>query len=255
MASKPHIPPAASKGDVAHSIARAGIGSVPVIGNAAVELFQLLVTPPLEKRRQAWMESIADGLNQLEEKQRCTIEDLKSNDAFIDTIMQASQAAVRTSQQEKLEALRNAVLNSALPRAPDESRQQVFINWVDSMTVGHLRILHLLNDPKGWFQIDGSRPPQQTDGKLQALIASAFPDLCNELAISELIAGDLHRYGLIRITSFNSQVVQYALPQAQPMSYGSMPGIGVTTYSGDVELLQQWTTTLGQQFLRFITTP
>ena len=51
------------------------------------------------------MQSIGKGLQQLEDKQRTLIDDLKTNDAFIDTVMQASQAAVRTSQNEKKEAL------------------------------------------------------------------------------------------------------------------------------------------------------
>ena len=40
-----------TKGDIAHSIAKSGIGAIPVIGSLASEIFGLIVTPPLEKRR------------------------------------------------------------------------------------------------------------------------------------------------------------------------------------------------------------
>jgi hypothetical protein len=51
--------------------------------------------------------------------------------------MHASQAALRNSQKEKLTALRNAVLNAALPNPPEESIQQMFVNFIDSLTVWH----------------------------------------------------------------------------------------------------------------------
>jgi hypothetical protein len=125
-----YSPPEASLGDHAHTLARAGVGSIPLAGAAATELFQKLIAPPLEKRRQEWMKSVAVGLRQLEEQQRLTLDDLSENDTFIDAVMSASQAAIRTSHEGKREALKNAVLNSALPDPPDESRQQIFIGLV-----------------------------------------------------------------------------------------------------------------------------
>lgn len=59
-------PPASSPGDKAHALARAGIGSIPLVGAAATELFQILIAPPLERRQQAWMEAVAEGLRRLE---------------------------------------------------------------------------------------------------------------------------------------------------------------------------------------------
>jgi hypothetical protein len=49
-----------------------------------------------------------------------TPERLATNEAFVTVTMQASQGAIRNHQQAKLEALRNAVLNSALPNPPQE---------------------------------------------------------------------------------------------------------------------------------------
>ena len=69
--------------------------------------------------------------------------------------MQASQAAIRNHQSEKREALRNAVLNAALPNAPEESIQQLFINQVDTFTVWHIRLLDLFKEPPAWFEETG----------------------------------------------------------------------------------------------------
>ena len=104
--------PEPTKGDAA--IARAGLGAIPVGGAAAIELLNAIVTPPLERRRQEWMERIGNALKRLEEEKGIILEKLQNNDAFVDIALQASQTALRTSQEEKLDALKNAVLNSSL---------------------------------------------------------------------------------------------------------------------------------------------
>jgi hypothetical protein len=63
--------PAQSKGDMAHALAKPGLSTIPVVGGPAVELFHLLVQPPLEKRRAEWMQAVGEKLQQLEEKVIC----------------------------------------------------------------------------------------------------------------------------------------------------------------------------------------
>ena len=134
-------PPRPSAVDVLHTALRAALGSVPVVGAAAVELFALVVATPLEKRRHRWMEEVATRLVELGQKGCLRVEELGSNDAFLDSVMQATQAALRTNQGEKLRALRNAVLHTALGAGPNEIYQQIFLNFVDSFTASHLRML------------------------------------------------------------------------------------------------------------------
>jgi hypothetical protein len=76
-------PPTSSAGDKAHALAKAGIGSIPLVGAAATELFQMVIAPPLERRRQAWMEAVVEGLRRLEGDKRLDIDQLKYNDTFI----------------------------------------------------------------------------------------------------------------------------------------------------------------------------
>ena len=61
-------PPRPSAVDVLHTALRAALGSVPVVGAAAVELFALVVATPLEKRRHRWMEEVATRLVELGQK-------------------------------------------------------------------------------------------------------------------------------------------------------------------------------------------
>lgn len=223
--------PEATAGDHLHTLARAGIGSIPIVGAAATELFRKLMAPPLEKRSQQWMESVAEGLRQLESQQFLSIEQLANNDVFIDVVMTASQVAIRTSQEKKREALKNAVLNAALPNPPDQSRQQIFIGLVDSLTVWHLKILRFFSDPVKAFEQQAKTPPQYSiGGSLSQLLTAAYPELANERELCDLIGKDLYGKGLLGTESF----------------HGMMTGRGV---------YEKRTTNLGDQFLAFIAEP
>jgi hypothetical protein len=148
--------PESSAGDVWHTVVRAGLSAVPGFGGPAVELLGLIIMPPLERRRQQWMVAVADGLRKLEQQQQgFKIEALQDNPVFVDAVMQATQAALRTSQEEKLDALRNAVLNASLPNAPGTELQQLFIRFVDELTVWHLRVLTHFHDPGVTFRERG----------------------------------------------------------------------------------------------------
>lgn len=140
-------PPEPTGADRAHSVVRAGLSSLPVVGGAATELFMALVAPPLEKRRGEWMESVGQTLQELADVQAIDLDSLRDDPEFIDTMLQAANAALRTSQAEKRTALRNAVVNSALPGAPEMDLRSVFLRLVNDLSPTHLRIMKISNDP------------------------------------------------------------------------------------------------------------
>jgi hypothetical protein len=217
-------------GDGIHTIARAGLGSLPIVGNAAVELFNILLVPPLEKRRDEWRESVGKRLAELEESHGINPEDLASNPAFVSATLQASYAAVRTHHEEKLEALRNAILNSALPGAPIESLQQTFIRWVDELTADHIRFLNLFGNARQWFAKNSKRPPTfSVMSSLLQLLESAYPEIASNRPFCDLIAQDL---------------------EARKLFDG-----GLRTMMSAEGAWQKRTSELGDQFLRFISPP
>ncbi len=153
------------------------------------------------------MEAIASGLRELEEKRRCIVDELSTNDAFIDTVMQASQVAAQTANQEKREALRNAVLNAAMPNPPDESKRQIFVNLVETLTPWHLRILVLFDNPPMWFQKHGKQIPQWSiAGSLSQILVAAYPDLQNNREFYDILGRDLFQRGLFTIEGFHSMM-------------------------------------------------
>lgn len=230
--TKPQLEvPKPTAADHAHALARAGVANVPIIGNAAAELFDHVITPPLEKRREAWRESVGQRLLDLEAREQISIEDLQSNDAFVTAATRASHAAMRTHHESKLESLRNAILNSARPGAPSDTFQQLFIQWVDELTVDHLRFLILFRDPKGWFQKNNKQPPSFAfSSSLSQLIKAAYPDLGENRTLYDLIASDLDARKLFS-------------------------GGGMHTMMSASGVWAKCTTTLGDQFVDYISNP
>src|SRR5262245_56235269 len=187
MANK-HPVPKRSVGDAAHAIAKAGLSAVPVVGGPAVELFQYLIQPPLEKRRDEWMASIGEAISELESK-GLDIESLRDNEQFVSVVMQASQIAVRTHQQEKLEMLRNAVLNVATGQSTDESLQTMFLNFVDVFTEWHVRVLRFAQAPPS--------NPNLMMGALAHTLEQTFPALRGNREFYDTVWRDLFQRGLV----------------------------------------------------------
>ena len=226
-------PPKPTAKDHVHTLTSAGIASIPVLGAAATELFQTIITPSLERRRAVWMNDVAGGLRALEEEKRLWLEDLAENGVFIDTVLYASSAAMRTSREEKREALRNAVLNSALPNAPDESQQQMFLQLIDTLTVWHLRILKLYADPRKWLREQGKAEPRYGfQGGRDQLLFDAYPELKGHRDLYDQAVKELGYHGLFPTTTSNIDVVM----------------------DGD-SALSNFSTEWGKQFIAFVTAP
>jgi hypothetical protein len=184
--------------DHAHLAVKAALAALPVAGSPAAELFAVIIAPPLARRRDAWLQSLADGLSALQEKVAgFNAESLADNEAFVSVTMQASRAALQTHQQEKLEALRNAVLNVAAGRAPDEDEQATFLGYIDALTPWHIRVLRFFQDPAGLAAGRGVRMDRTMAGSLSELFEQVFPDLLGRRDFYDQIARDLHTRGFI----------------------------------------------------------
>jgi len=134
-----------SKGDIAREVGRAIISAIPVAGGPIQVVFENVFSAPIEKRKQAWLEELAEVVTELQRRvEGLTPERLAANDAFVTVAMQASQVAIRNHQNAKLEALRNAILNSGMPNPPEEDEQLIFVRLIDQLTPWHLRLLAVL---------------------------------------------------------------------------------------------------------------
>jgi hypothetical protein len=125
----------------AHRIVRVALSSLP---GPLLELFNSLIESPMTRRKTAWMIQVSEAINELYKKGVLTEADLQENEKFLTTLVQASTIAIKNHQAAKREALKNAVINSALPGAPDDTIQQLFLNFIDSCTSWHLAFCNFL---------------------------------------------------------------------------------------------------------------
>lgn len=178
-----------SKGGIAHATVRAALGAIPYAGQAAIELFNLVISPPIEKRRDEWILSIAAALEDAQQRiAGFSLDALVDRPDFTTALLRASQAAIRTHHREKLDALRNAVLNVALQNYPDEMLAHMFVSFVDEMQPLHIRVLTLFDkssenpivpEPAGYF------------------VSQHFPELSDRMEAYQQVVRDLDRMGLV----------------------------------------------------------
>lgn len=194
-------------GDVIHANVKGGLGAIPVWGSLLSENFALLIVPPATKRRDEFLFSVEKDLRAIEMKiEGFNIEALSQNELFVTTLLQATQIAIRSHQQEKLEALRNAVINTALANEPKEDMQLMFLNWIDTMTPWHIKTLQALdkiNEEELWEHLDKDKKdrfhPQSKDVILQKIYTQQYSYVKDNLLFFDQIFEDLKNKSLITI--------------------------------------------------------
>ena len=214
--------------DVVTKIFNAGVKAVPFVGGPLSELMSIVIVPSLDRRRKVWLENIAVGLMEVQEKlQNFIFEDLLKNEKFTTAFMHATASAMKNHQKEKLDALRNAVLNSFSINAPDEDLQLIFINSIDSMTQWHLRILKFFYKPTEWKKENIS---YDINSSIEQYFYVIFPDLEGKFTFCRKIVNDLNADGLIKAG-----------------------GLFLDVSSKDA--FSTRTTDIGEAFIKFITKP
>ena len=180
------------------------------------------------------MDDVARGLTELQE--RFTNFDpatLEHNDEFLSATLRATQAAMRTHESEKIAALRNAVLNSAVyPIAEDE--HAMFIDYIDHMTTWHVRILRFMQDPMTIAKHDQYWVAPNTSDALANIVWKLYPELRERSELFRQVINDLRRYGLITVRK----------EDLNERRGGQVHGIHLS-----------WTTALGDRLLSFIAAP
>ena len=146
--SKLPLPANSASVEIATAVAKGTVSAIPIAGGAISEFIATAVSLPLSKRRDAWLQDLEARLKELEHQiGDFTLDTLASNEQFVSATVQATQAAIRTHQTEKIEALRNAVLDAAVGKTVDSDYQTIFISLVDRLTPAHLRLLHRFREP------------------------------------------------------------------------------------------------------------
>jgi hypothetical protein len=195
--------------DDAYLTMKAALSALPVVGGPLAELFGAVIMPSLDKRRVEWLNALSEGLSDLQQRvEGLSFENLAGNELFVSNVLQASQAALRTHQEDKLIALRNAVLNTLLPNAPDEDQQSIFLNYVDTLTPWHLRILKFFEDPRVWGVKNNVSYPHWSSGGPSSVLEHTFPELKDRRDFYDQIVKDLHSRGLLNTEQLHMMMTE-----------------------------------------------
>ena len=236
-------PPEATPAETLEVATRAAVSGglsagVPILGDAAAAFLGTLFPSVIERRRDAWCADVTKAFNELRQH-RVDVDSLRKDERFCDLVMDATYASMRTHIEEKRNALRNIIVNAALPLAPSETKQHMFVELVQQLTEMHLRLLEFLDGPDAWFSSRGKQLPAFSElvtsainestspGMVEALACLAFEDYREQRKFYELLIGDLNRRGLV------------------------VPGSFLVEYKQG----KRFTSVLGREFLRFIRDP
>jgi hypothetical protein len=177
------------------------LSGIPGLNIIAGELYSIVIIPSLDKRRIDWLNDIAKRLVELEKKvNNFKVSDLAKNELFLTVITQATQTAIRSHQEEKLEVLKNVVINSAKPLFADDSLYLMYIQWIDIFTPWHIRILNFLNSPTTITK-NGRIDIRLAATYIVDKIDIQFPSNETNIDIITQVLMDLHTRGLIEVQS------------------------------------------------------
>lgn len=219
-------PPQEGQGAIALKIAEAGISAIPVIGGSLAVLSEFL-SEPYSRRKQLWLQQLAEVVSELQNRVSELSKPLEENERFLTAVLHANQIAMRAHQQEKLSALRNAVRNSALKSAPDDDRQLMFLRFIDDLTVSHIRVLAVFDNPTAAVAATG-KEMRVIMGGLVLVIYHCVPELNGQVHFCDQLCRDLENRGLV--------------------AQGTKLNVSMTLQG----MLTPRTTDLGKQFLAFI---
>ena len=216
------------------TVLRTIAGAVPLVGSPLAELVNATLGTALIKRRDTWLIYVADGLKEIQARfADFDPQNLKDNEQFTSAVVQTINIAIRNHQKDKLEALRNALLNTAVGINIDDNLQLIFIEAIDRLTPLHLRTLKYFDNPTKYLEENNiPRTQNITMGSRSMVLELALPELKGHGDLSKMLVNDLSARGFLSDDSRALTVTVTGTGMFGALSSG-----------------------MGKEFLRYITAP
>ncbi|WP_043352513.1 hypothetical protein [Methylobacterium sp. B1] len=201
---------------------------VPGASYGVQQLVRQFIGEPLERRREGWFTSLGIGVRELQDRlDGFDPATLGQNEEFIDTVAETTRVAMATHRAEKLEALRNAVLNTAIGLTVEEAQRGTFIALLERFSTLHLRLMQVLSNPLEMPEILAIGGSKAMMPVTDALVA-AFRERADRAVVGTVLT-DLQSAHLLR-------------------------DLNTAAISPD-PLTSRCLTPLGESFVRFISSP
>jgi DNA-binding MarR family transcriptional regulator len=175
--------------EIGYRVAKATLGSIPTVGAGLQEILSFVVESPLEKRRNQWCNNVSAALQGLQHSRRdIDFKKLSADEEFISILSRCTIIALSTHSREKIEALKNAVLNTAAGARLDEVLQSKFLSLLSSYSALHFKILEYydlpLEHPEMTERVMKRIQPQEPCS-LRDIFSPLFPDI-NPAVLDEI---------------------------------------------------------------------
>ena len=217
-----------TKEDANHVLLKVSTSLIPGVG----EILNYIFEDPAMKRRDDWIQSLADRIETLE-KSNITLDDLKNNENFISAVFYASSIAVKTHSVDKHKRLLNALTNTALSTSIDETKQTIFLNLINEFTDLHALVLEFFHNPEEKVtELERTLNTEFYSGSFFLLLKEYYKDKQINDELLEIVVNSLYSNKLITINNEN-----------------------IRTNMTKNGLLTKRTTNTGEEFINFIMNP
>ena len=129
--------------DKVYRLVEAAASLVP----AGTTLLQAIITPPIQKRLEKWIDKVEERLLLLCQAGRIDLEELSQREDFSALLLRTIHIAAATSQKEQLEVLQNFALNVALKPDVSEDELCIILDVISNYTPSHVKVLKFYHDP------------------------------------------------------------------------------------------------------------
>lgn len=143
--SDEYDPPVKPVGDTTHTLVRAAIGMLPAGSGTVLEAFNLFVADPFQKRQTKWLRDLTDALNTVVDELEAMKGDQRHEAAFLSSVLQSYDIAIRTGDTAIHERLIFLVLNTIEDQDPSEELLSLYLSTLTSLTSSHLALLGFIS--------------------------------------------------------------------------------------------------------------
>lgn len=197
---------------------KAAIGALPLVGSTAAEFFNFVVGDPAQERRDDFMKGLFDRIVAIEGQPQLTPENLRENEQFQATVVQAVRLASSTASADKKRLLQNAIINSALFNI-DETLRQTLIQILDRISPMHVSLLTFFDNPRN-FPAGVARMQQISMGSIHTAIDAALPGIMRDQIVFDQVMEDLQAWNLADTASTKAIMTSHGTLEPRIKSLG-----------------------------------
>lgn len=131
--------------EVAVALIKLTTEMIPWVGKVIAEVGNVYLNP-LERRKQRWIHEVSVALEEIHQRFNLLPEELEKSERFVSFLYQATLTSLKNHQQEKINALRAALISSADPKNTSDDLIFQFFRYIDELSITHILLLRCLDD-------------------------------------------------------------------------------------------------------------